>query len=485
MGRLVLIDDDRNLREVVATILGDAGHEVRAEADGEAGLAACARRRPDLVITDIRMPGIDGMEVLRRLREGEAGGEVGGEAGRDVPVIVLTAHGSVEQAVAAMKLGAFTYLLKPFARDELVLTVKQALRSGELERDNRQLRQLLHGHSRQPRIVHRSRAMARVLAQVERVAPSDATVLVTGESGTGKELIAHACHDLSSRWDRPFVAVNCGALPANLVESTLFGHEKGAFTGAASAQPGRIRAADGGTLFLDEIAELPLELQPKLLRVLETRQVDPVGGREPIPVDFRLVCATNREIEERVATGAFRQDLYYRLAVMPVHVPPLRDRREDVAPLWEHFIRRYAGAGVSTDPALLHRLEELAWPGNVRELRNVGERLALLRQSDRLTEADLERAEQLGGGRSAAGAPMTAPAASGSADTGSAEATAGIRTANLPLGPLPEEGFSLPELEQEIIRRALARNGGNKSRTAAYLGIARHVLVYRIEKYDL
>lgn len=477
MGRIVLIDDDRNLREVVTFILGEAGHEVQTAARGEEGLALCSRRRPDLVITDIRMPGIDGMEVLRRLRSGDAGGEVAGDAGRDVPVIVLTAHGNVEQAVEAMKLGAFTYLQKPFERDELTLTVQQALHTGELERDNRTLRSLLRERAVKPGIVHRSAVMQQVLERIERAAPSDVTVLISGESGTGKELVARACHDLSPRWDRPFVALDCGALPRELVDSTLFGHEKGAFTGADQARRGRVRAADGGTLFLDEIAELPVELQPKLLRMLETHEVVPVGGEQPVEVDFRLVCATNRDLGERVAEGLFRQDLYYRLAILPVHLPPLRERPEDIGPLWDHFTHLHAGSGVTTSAELRRRLAERAWRGNVRELRNLNERVVLLRETDELTVADLERADQGATPRN----PVTAKTL-----RGSAAPTAGADSADgLPLAPLPDGGFSLPEMEKEVIRRALARHGGNKSRTASYLGVPRHILVYRIEKYGL
>jgi DNA-binding NtrC family response regulator len=479
MGRIVLIDDDPNLREVVSFILDAAGHEVASAGGGADGLALCRRRLPDLVITDIRMPEMDGMEVLRRLRgvDGKATGQEAADRLREVPVIVLTAHGSVEQAVEAMKLGAFTYLQKPFEREELLLTVEQALRTGALARDNRTLRRLLRERSGAPRLVARSAVMRTLLDQLERVAPSDVTVLITGESGTGKELVARACHDLSRRWDRPFVTVNCGALPRELVEATLFGHERGAFTGADRPRPGRIRAADGGTLFLDEIAELPLELQPKLLRALETRQIDPVGGAEPVAVDFRLVCATNRDLQTAAAAGEFRDDLYYRLAVLPLHLPPLRQRRQDIAPLWEQFTRQHAGSSVKTDPQLLQLLEQRDWPGNVRELRNLNERLLLLRSGDTLTIADLERAERLGrtGARPAPGvsvppAPPSPPPAGGSP---------------LPLMQLPEGGFSLTELEKEVIRRALARHGGNKSRTAAYLGIPRHILVYRIEKYGL
>ena len=384
-------------------------------------------------------------------------------------MIVLTAHGTVEQAVAAMHLGAFTYLLKPFGREELRLTVEQALHTRALETDNARLRRILQQRGGDGGMVHRSAAMAELLEQIRRAAPTDATVLITGESGTGKELVARACHDLSPRWDRPFVAVNCGAIPADLLESTLFGHVKGAFTGADRAAVGRIRAADGGTLFLDEIAELPLALQPKLLRVLETREVDPVGGDKPVPVDFRLVCATNRDLEAETAAGRFREDLLYRINVLRLVIPPLRERREDLDPLWEHFTRLHGGEHLATEPALLAALAARPWPGNVRELKNLNQRLVLMGRGDVLTAADLER---------------LAPPAASMAAPPPAEGTA-PSPGSLPLGPLPEDGCSLIELEKELIRRALAMHRGNRSRTAVYLGIPRHVLVYRLDKYGL
>jgi DNA-binding NtrC family response regulator len=459
MARILLIDDDASLREVVQFILTEAGHQVDACPSGEAGLELLDRD-PDLVVTDIRMPGIDGMEVLRRIREG---------AGPTPPVIVLTAHGTVEQAVAAMKLGAFTYLLKPFARDELRLTVEQALHTGQLERENARLRKMLRERSGPGGLVFRSRGMKDLVEALGQAAPSDATILLSGESGTGKELAARAVHDLSPRWERPFVVVNCGAIPANLIESELFGHVRGAFTGADQPRTGRIRAAQGGTLFLDEIGELPLDLQPKLLRVLETRQVDPVGGAAAVDVDFRLVCATNRDLAAEAAAGRFREDLLYRINVVPLAIPPLRRRPEDVALLWEHFTRLHGGEGVPSEPELLERLKQLPWRGNVRELKNLNQRLLLLRRGEQLTVADLERLAP--GGDTAPDAARAVPA--------------GAEAAGLPLGPLPPDGLSLIELEKEVIRRALALCDGNRSRTAAYLGVPRHVLIYRLDKYGI
>ncbi len=458
MGRILLIDDDNSLREVVQFILTEAGHEVLSADDGKAGLELLAQE-PDLVITDIRMPGMDGMEVLRRIRRTTPPSPP--------PVIMLTAHGTVEQAVEAMKLGAFTYLLKPFAREELKLTVEQALHTRSLEQDNTRLRRLLKQRAPESGMVYSSRMMADFMEMLRRVAPNDATVLITGESGTGKELAARACHDLSDRWDKPFVTVNCGAIPGTLMESELFGHAKGAFTGAGQAARGRIRAAQGGTLFLDEIAELPLDLQPKLLRVLDTKQVDPVGGPHPVDVDFRLVCASHRNLEEETAHGRFREDLLFRINVLQLALPSLRDRPEDVGPLWSHFTRLHGGQDLATDPDLLEALKARPWRGNVRELKNLNQRLVLMRQDDTLSLADLNRLAPRAGD--------LAPVTDGRE----------IAEGGLPLGPLPAGGMSLIALEKEVIRRALDLCGGNRSKTAIYLGIPRHVLVYRINKYEL
>jgi len=459
MARILLIDDDHNLREVVRFILTDAGHEVVPAESGEEGLEKMSCD-PDLVVSDIQMPGIDGMEVLRRIRETDDGGGA-------PPVIMLTAHGTVEQAVQAMQAGAFTYLLKPFAREELKLTVEQALRTRDLEKDNLRLRGLLKRRQVDSGLVYRSAPMKQFMTDLRQAAPSDATVLIFGESGTGKELAARACHDLSPRWDKSFVVVNCGAIPGQLMESELFGHAKGAFTGADRAAPGRIRAADGGTLFLDAIAELPLELQPKLLRVLESHQVDPVGENKSVPVDFRLVCATHRDLEQELSAGRFREDLLYRLNVLQLSLPPLRERPEDVALLWAHFTLLHAGENVASEAAVLAELGTRPWRGNVRELKNLNQRLVLMRRRDNITLEDLRRLAPEAGNV----VPVTP--------------VAGAEPGGLPLGPLPESGMSLVELEKEVLRRALATCGGNRSKTAVFLDIPRHVLIYRLSKYGL
>ena len=453
MAHVLLIDDDRNLREVVGFILREAGHAVSEAGSAEEGLALCERARFDLVLTDMKMPGRDGMDVLRSVMPS------------GVPVILLTAHGTVSQAVQAMQLGASSYLLKPFERAELLVSVDKALAESALRRDNANLRDLLRRRQADGGLVYRSGSMARILDEARRAAASDAPVLISGESGTGKELVARLVHETSPRWEAPLVTLNCSAFSGELMASELFGHVRGSFTGADRDRAGRIRAAHGGTLFLDEIGELPPALQPKLLRALEQRQIEPVGGAGPIDIDFRLVCATNRDLVAAARDGAFRADLYYRVAIVVLHLPPLRDRREDIAPLWDHFTRLHGGDGVRTSSPLLAELEAQTWPGNVRELRNLNQRLVVLRRSDELDLTDLRRVEQ------ASPAAMDAP--NGAPGHGPPL-----------LGSLPPDGVDLPALERELIQRTLARFAGNKSRAAAYLNIPRHVLVYRLKKYS-
>ncbi len=457
MARILVIDDDTSLREVVSFMLREAGHEVLPAANGQEGIERLVEN-PELVLTDIQMPVMDGMEVLQHV--------VSNNPDSAPPVIVLTAHGTVKQAVEAMQLGAFSYLLKPFARAELLITVDQALHTRGLEKDNARLRQILKNRNTETGLVHHSAVMAELMEQVRRVSGSDATVLVTGESGTGKELISRACHDLSPRFDQPFVPVNCGAIPPDLMESELFGHAKGAFTGANEASIGKIRQAQGGTLFLDEVAELPLSLQPKLLRVLESHQVDPVGGQKSINVDFRLVCATHRNLETEVAEGRFREDLFYRLNVLHLQIPPLRQRKDDIDLLWNHFTQLHGGLGITSDEALLVELQQKPWRGNVRELKNINQRLVLMRNTDKLTLADLHRLAPQSG--------IVSPAVQNNSPEGA-----------LPLGPLPADGISLVAMEKEIITRALEICRGNRSKTAQFLEIPRHVLVYRLEKYKI
>ncbi len=456
MARVVLIDDDSGLREVLAFALREQGHRVEAAGDGESGLSLVGSFHPEVVITDLKMPGIDGLEVVRRVRESDL----------TVPVIVLTAFGSIEDAVEAMKRGATDYLTKPYNRDELKLTIETAIERRKLVLENRALRHRLREQTRGVEIVHASPAMSRVLETVRRIAPSDATVLLTGESGTGKEVIAHALHAESDRWEMPFIAVNCAAIPRDLLESELFGHVRGAFTGAVKDKPGKFQRADGGTLFLDEIGDLAPELQTKLLRVIESGEVDVLGGRKPVEVDVRLIAATNADLEARVREGAFRGDLYYRLNVIPIRIPPLRERRDDIPALWNYFVRKYGGGSeVQSSPDLIRALMSMPWKGNVRELANACQRMVLLRTSDLLRAEDLPREV-----REAAGERFP---------SGRSPALDGF------LGSLPDDALSLPDVEREIIVRALDKHGGNRTRTAEYLGIPRHILIYRLEKFGI
>lgn len=451
MARILLIDDDVGLREVLSFALREQGHEVEAFPAGESGLRAVGSFRPDVIITDLKMPGIDGMEVLRRVRSLD----------NALPVIMLTAFGSIEQAVEAMKGGAWHYLTKPYNRDELRLAIDHALERRRLLLENKRLRDRLRERTQRIEIVQVSDAMQQIVEMIHRIAPTDATVLITGESGTGKEVVASALHAASERWEQRFVAVNCGAIPRELMESELFGHSRGAFTGAHRDKPGKFQLGDKGTLFLDEIGELPQELQTKLLRVIETGQVDVVGGRTPIQVDVRLIAATNADLTARVRDGGFRRDLFYRLNVLPIHIPPLRERREDIPALWEHFLRKFAeSAPIQSSPSLIRAVMRRGWPGNIRELANVCQRMVLLRTSDLLTAEGLPPDEN--------------------------EPVSNVsKEASDILGALPEDRLPLFEVERELIIRALAKHNGNRTRTAEYLDIPRHVLLYRLEKFGI
>ncbi|MBI5418907.1 MAG: sigma-54-dependent Fis family transcriptional regulator [Deltaproteobacteria bacterium] len=452
-GRILFIDDDAAGREVALFNLRKAGHEVNAASDGQEGLAAFSAEKFDLVITDVKMPGISGIDVLRRIRS----------QAPDVPVLVITAFGNVETAVEAMKEGAYDFIGKPFHRDQLLLAVEKALERRRLAAEVRDLRIRASGVERE--IVSVSAAMKRVLEIADRVARTDATVLITGESGTGKEAVARRIHVRSPRAEGPFVAVNCAAIPGELLESELFGHARGAFTGAVRDRPGRFRQAKGGTLFLDEIGEIPLPLQAKLLRALQERVVDVVGADRPVPVDVRILAATNRDLLERIREGTFRDDLYYRLNVVELRVPPLRERPEDIPLLVEHFVRDVsADREVTVPPPVMGELRTRPWPGNVRELKNACERMVILCRGAEVSPEDLP--------------PL--PAIRRGAEMGGAGEGTGEEWP-----PLPPDGLSLVDLEKKVIERALRLKGGNITQAAAFLRIPRHVLVYRIEKYGI
>lgn len=443
--QILLIDDDASLCRVTEFNLQEAGYHVLTASNGTEGLALFKRYRPPLVITDVQMPGMSGYEVLDAVLSLES----------QTLVIIVTAFSTVAQAVEAMKVGAYDYLAKPFSRDQLSLTVAKAFEYRDLRQENTQLKDALSGHLDREQIIGESSAMQQLLQRVEKVASSQAFALISGESGTGKEVIAKALHRGSERSKSPFIAVNCAAIPKDLLESELFGHLKGSFTGAIKDRKGKFSLADGGTLFLDEIGELPLDLQPKLLRSLQEQQIEPVGGVTE-QVDVRVIAATNRNLEEAMQAGTFREDLYYRLAVVPIEIPPLRDRKEDIPLLLNFFLRKQqAGADVRFSDQVLTYLKNYSWPGNVRELENVVEQMLILRSSDTLELSDLP--ERIG-----------RPAAK-----------------NIGVLNLPDEGYSLELLEQEAVQEALRRCHGNKSKAAAFLQVPRHTLLYRLEKYNI
>lgn len=447
--RILLIDDDDSLRRVTEFTLQEAGYTVFCAKSGEEGLRRFVEDEPGIVITDIQMPGLSGYDVLRQVKSQRP----------ETIVVVITAFATIEKAVEAMKLGAFDYLTKPFSRDQLRLCVERALTVAGLQAENLRLRETLQDRCDFSRLVGNSEPMRHVFDIVRRVAASEATVLICGESGTGKELIARALHQGSERHDGPFVAVNCAALPSELLESELFGHRRGAFTGAIKDHKGKFELADGGTLFLDEIGELPVELQPKLLRALQEREIEPLGGSRR-RVDVRLVAATNRDLDGAMQQGRFREDLYYRLAVILIDIPSLRERPEDIPLLVQHFLQRHGGEGLQLDSAALRRLCEYDWPGNVRELENAVERMILLRRNDHLDIEDLP-AKIVG-------------------SSGQGRAEGGGRVVNL-----PDDGYSLEEIEKEAVLEALLRCHNNQTKAAAFLRIPRHTLLYRMEKFGI
>jgi two-component system NtrC family response regulator len=445
---ILVVDDDASLRRVTEYTLEQAGYRVLTAVDGREGVRLFREERPSVVLTDLQMPGVNGLEVLEQVKALDP----------ETLVIVITAFGTIEQAVEAMKKGAHDFLTKPVGRDALLLAVGKACKLLGLHEENLRLREQLGHRVEFNRLVGSSDAMHQVLEIVRRAAPSEATVLLTGESGTGKELIARAIHQASDRRNSPFVAVNCAAIPTELLESELFGHCRGAFTGAVADRVGKFERADGGTLFLDEVGELPANLQPKLLRVLQEHEIEPIGGKTKA-VDVRVVAATNRDIEAALVQGQFREDLYYRLAVITVELPPLRDRRDDIPILARHFLEKHATVPLAVSDESMALLARYEWPGNVRELENAVQRMIVLRRGDRLDVEDLPDKIRHG--------------ASGKTNTAQG------------VVQLPPDGYSLEALEREAVLQALERNHWNQSRAAAFLRIPRHVLLYRMEKYGI
>ncbi len=452
MKRVLVVDDERKMRRVLQMLLEQMELESLPAESGEEALEIFAAQKVDLVITDLRMGGMGGMECFKRLRALDA----------EVPVIVLTAFGTIEMAVEAMKQGAFDFILKPFDVEVVEASVRKALELQQYRTENRYLRERYDGAAGLEELIGASTAMESVFELIRRVAPTKSAVLITGETGTGKELVARAIHNLSPRRERLFVPLNCAAVPSELLESELFGHARGAFTGAQTARDGKFVVAHGGSLFLDEIGDMPYALQAKLLRVLQEGVIEPLGSNQRIPVDVRIISSTNRDLAERMRTGAFREDVFYRLNVFSIAVPPLRERRADVAPLARDFLTRFArelGRGeLHLTPDAVSVLETYRWPGNVRELHNAMERAAVLCAG---TEVDGRLARTL------------IPVPLGDGDAAASE----------------PDGFRLEPavaaLERKIVLRALEATGDNKVETAKLLGVSERTLWYKLKKYRL
>jgi len=448
MPTVLIIEDEAKMRRLLELSLTEDGFATLSAADAEAGLKFLRENTVDLVITDLKLPGMGGLEFLQTAKRLNSA----------LPVVVMTAFGTVETAVEAMKAGASDYVLKPFALSEMLMVIHKELDVSKLREENRSLREALGRRYTHPNIVAQSPKMQEALALVERVAQTNSTVLIGGETGVGKDLIARAIHEKSRRASFPFIKINSTAIPETLIESELFGYEKGAFTGATSTKPGKFELADKGTLFLDEIGDIPLATQVKLLRVLQGHEFERLGGTKTLKVDVRLIAATNRDLRAALEAGTFREDLYYRLNVVPIDIAPLRERREDIPELVHLFVKRFSGesgkpvTGIS--PEAMRLLANHYWPGNVRELQNVMERACALAEAAVLEVADIrldpERA----------------------------------RPSLATNGFLPE-GFTLEQWEDEMIREALQRSHGNKSQAARLLGLSRNALRYRLSKIGI
>ncbi|MDT8317057.1 MAG: sigma-54 dependent transcriptional regulator [bacterium] len=457
MKTILVVDDEKNYLLVLSALLSEEGYEVMTTQEPEEALRIIEEDAPALLITDMKMPRMTGMELLKKARAIRP----------DLQVIIMTAFGTVETAVEAMKHGAYHYILKPFHNDEIKLMAKRALGVKALVEEKRQLKEELSARLGFENLIFESEPMRQVADLMEQVAAVKTTVLIEGESGTGKEVVARTIHENSSRSDKPFIAVNCGALTETLLESELFGHEKGAFTGATAQKKGRFEMADGGTLFLDEIATTSPALQIRLLRVLQEQTFERVGGTKTIKVDVRVIAASNRNLKELIEKGDFREDLYYRLNVFTINLPPIRDRRKDILLLSRHYMNLYAaeiGKGVEDiSPEAMANLENYGWPGNVRELRNAMERAVVVCQGNKLESADLPL-ELRGGGSGEA------------CNMGSAVPDLDFSR------PLPE---MMDEMEKEIIAEALKRSGGVSAKAARLLGVSPTNLQYKIGKYGL
>ena len=448
MPAILIVEDEAKMRRLLELNLAEDGFNTLSAGDAEAGLKLLSQGTVDLIVTDLKLPGMNGLEFLQTVKRQNA----------SLPVVVMTAFGTVETAVEAMKAGASDYVLKPFSLSEMRMVVRKELDVRDLREENRSLREALGKRYSHPNIVARSAKMQEVLATVDRVAPTNSTVLLGGESGVGKDLIARAIHEKSRRASGPFVKINSTAIPENLLESELFGYEKGAFTGANTSKPGKFELADKGTLFLDEIGDVPPVTQVKLLRVLQEREFERLGGTKTVKVDVRLIAATNRDLREALEQGTFREDLYYRLNVVPLDIAPLRQRKEDIRDLVNLFITRFAGDSGkpvrSISPEAMQILVSYHWPGNVRELQNIIERACALAKGAVLEAADIHLDLRP------------------------------VKTSNGASGFLPE-GMTLEHWEDEMIQEALRRASGNKSQAARLLGLSRNALRYRLSKIGI
>jgi len=447
--QILLVDDDKNLLRVLTYQIQQSGFDVVPVTSALQALKLLEEKPIGLVLTDLRMPEMDGLELLRRIRESD----------RKMPVIVLTAHGSIDKAVEAIKLGASDFLTKPVEKAELEHSIAKTLRMADLLEENRRLTQAVQRKFDFKGIVGTSKRSTEVIELASQLADVATTVLIQGESGTGKELIARAIHFNSPRRNRPFVVINCGAIPQDLIESELFGYRKGAFTGAVSNRKGKFDAADSGTVFLDEVGELPLGMQVKLLRVLQEKEIDVLGDPHPRKIDVRILAATNKDLRVMMAEGLFREDLFYRLSVAPLVVPALRERKEDIPLLIHHILSKLQqriGKEVVFDEKTIEVLQTYRWPGNVRELENLVERLVVFSKTDTIKPEHLPSQFR--------------------------QPLAIHEKVHM---NLPSEGFSLNQLERDIIEEALIQNEWNQTQTAQYLGITRNTLIYRMQKFNL
>ena len=460
MAKILVVDDEKNLRMVIQKEMARQGHEVECADDGEMAWSLMEEQDFDVLLCDINMPRLDGLGLLRRTRE---------RSQNPPEVIMLTGQATVESAIEAMKLGAYDYLTKPYRIAELSALVTQANEKQQLKVDNQRLRaQIARTTKTLPEIVAESPQMKEALRLVQRVAPSDTSVMITGESGVGKELIAQAIHRLSRRSDKPFIDLNCAALQENLLESELFGHEAGAFSGARARKLGLFEIADGGTLFLDEVMEMPMQLQSKLLRALETRSFFRVGGVKKVEVDVRLIAATNRDKETAVADGIFRADLMYRINSFEINVPPLRERREDIEPLARHLLHKLAGHDEpEMSPATIDALSAFDWSGNVRQLRNCLERAILLTDNDMITPRELPPEVAYRTEKPSVSVSYNAPQSNGVSTFQNASPT------------------NLRDSERQQIINALEKTGWHRGKTAELLGISSSTLYRRLREYDL